>query len=362
MRPQLKPALRRLWRDGTTLQLGLDPTRAVVIGGLDARSARLVESLDGSRDLTGLHATAARMGIGSTQVDDLLVLLARSGVLEDAAADHSILATIPRDERDRLAPDLAAASLAQPAADGGGVGVISRRRSRAVTVLGAGRVGAALVALLAAAGVGTLVVEDAATTVWGDVSPAGLGPDDVGARRQDAATRAARRVAPSVRTRAGTGGSTGGGRLVPDIAVVTGEPVGHDARAVDRLVRAGVPHLFARVRDVTGLVGPLVLPGRSSCQRCHDLHRADRDPAWPSIAAQLSSAGRHRVVAGDVVLATAVAAHAGLQVLAFLDGDPAPPALDGTLEIAQSDGLVRRRSWSPHPACGCAWHRADPAL
>jgi hypothetical protein len=357
VRPQLKPALRRLWRDGTTLQLGPDPARAVVIGGLDARSARLVESLDGSQDLTGLHATAARMGIGSTQVDDLLVLLARSGVLEDAAADHSVLGAIPRDERDRLAPDLAAASLARPGADGGGVGVISRRRSRVVAVHGAGRVGAALAALLAAAGVGTLVVEDAATTVWGDVSPAGLGPDDVGARRQDAASRAVRRFAPSVRTRAGTSGS-----LTPHIAVVTGEPVGHDARAVDRLVRAGVPHLFARVRDVTGLVGPLVLPGRSSCQRCHDLHRADRDPAWPSIAAQLSSAGRHRVVAGDVVLATAVAAHAGLQVLAFLDGDPAPPTLDGTLEIGQPDGLVRRRSWSAHPACGCAWHRSDPAL
>ena len=35
------------------------------------------------------------------------------------------------------------------------------------------------------------------------------------------------------------------------------------------------------------------------------------------------------------MLATAVAAHAALQVLAFLDGDPAPPAVDGTLEISR---------------------------
>ena len=60
------------------------------------------------------------------------------------------------------------------------------------------------------------------------------------------------------------------------------------------------------------------------------------------------------------MLATAVAAHAALQVLAYLDGDPAPPAVDGTLEIALADGRVRRRRWAAHPACGCAWgHLSD---
>ena len=71
-----------------------------------------------------------------------------------------------------------------------------------------------------------------------------------------------------------------------------------------------------------------------------------------------------RVAACDTVLATAVAAHAALQALAFLDGDPAPPAVDGTLEISQADGRVRRRSWGVHPACGCSWDGrldAEPA-
>ncbi|HEU4913198.1 MAG TPA: ThiF family adenylyltransferase [Actinomycetes bacterium] len=361
VRPQLKPALRKVWRDGTTLQLGLDPSRAVVIGGLDPRSARLVDALDGTCDIPGLKATAARLGVTPRAVEDLLVLLARSGVLEDAAADHRVLASLPRAERDRLGPDLAAASILHAGADSG-VGVVSRRRGRVVAVHGAGRVGAPLVALLAAAGVGTLVVEDAGVTTPADLSPAGLGPDDTGARRQDAAARAVRRIAPSVRTRPPP---ARGARDATDLVVITGEPAANDRRTVDRLVRAGVPHLVARVRDTTGLVGPLVLPGRSSCLRCHDLHRADRDPAWPAVAAQLSAAGRHRVSACDVMLATAVAAHAGLQVLAFLDGDTGsgvPSTVDGTLEIAQLDGRVRRRSWTTHPACGCTWPRAEPEL
>ena len=227
------------------------------------------------------------------------------------------------------------------------MGVLSRRRRGVVAVHGAGRVGACLVSLLAAAGVGTLVIDDTGTTSPADLSPGGLGADDLGARRQDASGRNARTVAPSVRSRLSTG-------QAPDLAVVADDQTS-DSRLADSLLRRGVPHLFARVRDATGLIGPLVLPGRSSCQRCHDLHRSDRDPAWPSISAQLAAASRHRSTACDVVLAAAVAASAGLQVLAFLDGDPAPPAVDGTLEIDQSDGRVRRRSWSVHPSCGCSW-------
>ncbi len=45
-----------------------------------------------------------------------------------------------------------------------------------------------------------------------------------------------------------------------------------------------------RVRDGTGLVGPLVIPGMTSCLRCADLHRSDRDAAWPAVAAQLRDA------------------------------------------------------------------------
>src|SRR3954453_8617725 len=67
-RPQLKPALRRVWRDGSTIQLGVDPARAVVIGGLDAGSARLLESLDGSRDLRGLTVGAARLGVDADRL------------------------------------------------------------------------------------------------------------------------------------------------------------------------------------------------------------------------------------------------------------------------------------------------------
>jgi hypothetical protein len=348
-RPQLKPALRRVWRDESTLQLGVDPRHAVVISGLDPRCARLVDALDGTRERSDLLTTARRLGIDASRAHELLGLLERSGVLDDASADRRLLASLNQGERDRLAPDLAAASLAHRSVDGG-VAVLTRRRSAVVAVRGAGRVGAAVTTLLAAAGIGTLVVNDPAITSAADVTPAGHSLQDVGATRADAAIRAARRLNNGLRR------ALPRNRRDADVVVLCPERGGL-GDLPDRLVRGGVVHLFAEVRDITGVVGPLVLPGRSSCGRCHDLHRADRDPAWPSVAAQLTDAARQPTAACDVVLATAVAAQAATQVLAFLDGDPAPPAVDGTIEVAQVDGRTRRRGWTVHPLCGCGWPR-----
>ncbi len=42
-----------------------------------------------------------------------------------------------------------------------------------------------------------------------------------------------------------------------------------DPRVVRDLHAAGVPHLPVRVRDGTGLVGPLVVPGVTSCLGNH---------------------------------------------------------------------------------------------
>jgi hypothetical protein len=103
-------------------------------------------------------------------------------------------------------------------------------------------------------------------------------------------------------------------------------------------------------------VGPFVLPGRSSCLRCADLHRSDRDPGWPAVAAQLGAVPAR--TACDVALATLVAAQAALQVLCLIDGGPLPPTVGGTLETRLPAGVTRRRGWAVHPACGCSWPRA----
>lgn len=131
-----------------------------------------------------------------------------------------------------------------------------------------------------------------------------------------------------------------------------------DPRLVRELHTERVPHLPVRVRDGTGLVGPLVLPGVTSCLACADLHRRDRDAAWPAVAAQL----RHTVAHTDraTVLATVALALSQVeQVIAAVRGLAAerdltaPPTLNATLELDLATGSIMRRRWTRHPLCDC---------
>ncbi len=143
-----------------------------------------------------------------------------------------------------------------------------------------------------------------------------------------------------------------------DLVVLTDTLVS-DPRVLRDLHAARVPHLPVRVRDGTGLVGPLVIPGVTSCLTCADLHRSDRDAAWPALADQL----RRTVTAADraTVLGTAALAltQVDLVVRAMRD-DPdgadtgsAPITLDTTVEFDVGSGSVLTRRWSRHPACTC---------
>ena len=129
-----------------------------------------------------------------------------------------------------------------------------------------------------------------------------------------------------------------------------------DPRLARDLTRGGVAHLPVRVRDGRGLVGPLVIPGVTSCLTCADLHRTDRDAAWPVLAAQL----RGRVGTADRATLLATAALALRQVhtvLAAVRGSraraAAPATLSTTLEVDVDAGAIRARHWPRHPGCGC---------
>jgi hypothetical protein len=131
-----------------------------------------------------------------------------------------------------------------------------------------------------------------------------------------------------------------------------------DPRMLRDLHVQGVAHLPVRVRDGAGLVGPLVIPGVTSCLGCADLHRRDRDAAWPVVAAQL----RDTVGVADraTLLATAALALSQVnRVIGAVRGSHAepdsgpPPALNTTLEFDVHAGSIAARHWPKHPLCSC---------
>lgn len=337
LRPQLSPSARRLWRDRETLQLGRTPGRAVVLAGVDSVVRGVLALLDGTRDRAGLLQAASLLGHPPASTEAVLNKLDEAGVLEDAAADRSVMGQLQRSERDRLASDLVSLRAVRPS---GALPAVRRRRASRVVVEGTGRVGAVVAALLAVAGVGSVDVVDEGVTRPEDCGVGGLTFDAVGRRRGEACRELLAALAPSVRTAP---------LVLPDLVVLSpaaGVPVPEAPRLV--------PHLVAEVREGTGVVGPLVRPGISACLHCLELTRTDRDPGWPALAAQLSMPATG-VAACDSALALAVAAQVVHQALAFLDGAGLPASVGGTLELALPDWRWRRRSWQLHPACGCAW-------
>ncbi|MBC7639045.1 MAG: TOMM precursor leader peptide-binding protein [Rhodoferax sp.] len=365
-RPRLRPGLPRAWRDPTTLQVGLAPGPGVVLTGVRPGDEALLGALDGAHDLDQLRQLAARHHVAHSRLAELIDVLGRSRLILDdvrsPVADRADLTRLGEVARARLAPDADAWSLVH---DTDGLRLIAARGRRHVVIEGGGRFASALAATLLATGVGAVTLRAPGRVRAGDVLPAGAAPVEVGRPWPEVALRARARLAgaplsasgqPSAPTQPPAPVVRAFGDA--DLAVLVGIDV-LDSRVGDDLVRRDVPHLAVVVSADRIVVGPLVRPGRSACLRCLDLHRRDRDPAWPHLVAQLLGRRGYPAPVGESALCTAAAGLAALQVLAELDaahtGRPlAPDAVGRTLEISLPDAAVRRRPWRPHPGCGCS--------
>ncbi len=362
MRPALKPGLLPVWRNRDTVQFGVDPRRAIALTGMRGAAA-LLGLLDGSRDHAQVLAAAGDLGIAPEAADRVITLLAAGGALHDFPV--STYRMLPHPLRSRLAPELATAALAYGDGDGG-ARVLARRQGACVRVHGMSRAGLCVASLLTASGIGLVVStgeapgppadpdqpDELTPASHGDIpAPAPPGPGGSPAPAPPGPGGSPTSVLP------GPPGSPASGRPPcydrgrrPDLLILADT---YRRELPDSLVRDRIPHLATTASEAIGVVGPLVLPGRTACLRCLDLARAERDPAWPLILAQLNACAADPP-ACDTVLAATVAAQAAAQALSFIDrAAPASAVSNGTLELVLPDWQWRRRTWRPHHRCEC---------
>jgi len=250
--------------------------------------------LDGLRTLTEVRADCP-----GTSSRRLLTAALAAGAIEDARLGSEALRWTPAEQRTRVLGDLAGAAhrLRDPAE---AIRVVDRRMSTTITVRGEGQMADLLREVIPSCGMPVTPSEQATLTVLAD-----RGHPDASA-------------GPS-----------------------TGEPLG--------------AHLPVRAYGSVGSVGPLIVPGRTPCLHCHDLHRRDRDLDWPLIGVQWAQcAERHAPV--DSLLAHQLAVASAQVIRDWIDSPEAVTQWSGfALAFGPSSGDATIEQRPAHPLCGCQW-------
>lgn len=312
-RPWTRDDVPVVWRSDSCVEIGWPP-RHERIDAVDPAHIAWLLGLRGEHELADAVTLGSAQGLRPALMRRLIGAGVRSGLVDDAAAMPESLRDVPMHLRDLIAPDVIAVrhlhggtSLARD--------TINRRQRAEVAIQGSGPVAEAAALVLTCSGVGN-IVQDRAT--------------HSGSKRHRRAThqRACHVLCDTAH---------------PDAAA---DP---DAMALD------IPHVAVAVTGARAVIGPLVIPGRTSCLRCRDLHLADADETWARAAVQWAARRPGPPAAG---LAHLSGAWAALHALAVIDAGPAlvqAPALNAALVIELPAAGVQLQSRPPHPLCGCLW-------
>lgn len=323
-RYRLGPGLRLVERGENCLQIGTDAPRRVILNNAPRQAVAVLAALDGREPLGRiLGRQPAQPALWTELVRRLL--------------DAGLLGRIPDTDDHVLGFGEERAHLTHRYGTDVADVLLMRRADAIVEIRGAGRVASTLALQLAASGVGHLHHAPDRPLRRADLLPPDSGQLD------DRSRTAARLKAVSDRIQV----QPVAGHQRPSVVVIAGDGPA-DAGLAKSLVEDDIPHLAVWAGAARAVVGPLVLPGMSSCLWCAELSRTDADAGWPLVR----QAVLREPVAPPAVLAAGAATLAAAEVLELVEGVHRPASVDGTVEW-DATGLPRRRSWTRHPQCSC---------
>lgn len=108
------------------------------------------------------------------------------------------------------------------------------------------------------------------------------------------------------------------------------------------------PHLHVGIRHIRALVGPLVVPGVTSCFRCMHLHRVDQDSTWPLQTISWRNSIEHSTADSSLIQITA--GFSLCVIRAWLDG---LHVTDSSWRTELPIPLFIASHQAEHPLCGC---------
>lgn len=338
-RLRFHPWHRPILRCAGEVQFGLLP-EGPIVAGLTQAEVALLARLDGSRSLRTSFREAAATGVEAPRWRELVDLLVELGLVESLPAHVAWSGSARR-------PTLGSALGSEPAS--------SRRRA----VAGGG--GPAPLSLTGPSGL---------TAFTGPVVVDGSGPlaeQLLTLLSRDLPVRAASTGSAVMSRPVASMGTVSSAVTVdqvtatPSLVVLVGAPA-LDPRSGDRWLASGTTHLPVSAAGRRTTIGPLVEGPAGPCLWCLDLHRADRDDAWPTVMAQLcpdeatgltaSAPGSGPLHGLDLLTAAELYLTAGsvaVFVQSVLAGHRPPPGI--SIDICLPWPRTDHRRWAVHPRC-----------
>lgn len=317
-RYRLAPDLTVVRRDERTIQIGTNAPRRVLIS--DAPP----------------HADAVLAGLGTVgNLADAIGALGGDARWSAVFADLALRGLIePARRTPRCAPRLVGEHLALVHRHGsdGADRILTSRTDAVVVIEGTGLAADLIAAIVDAAGVGRVH----------RVTGCGTAPAarTTSSRRDGLAARVARSALYGEQVHFGPPAP----QVQPTVTVLAGLDDVAPGR-IATLVACALPHLPVDVGTARAVIGPLVVPGRTTCTHCVERHRLAADPGWRPASTPQADA--------PALLTHRAAVAAASQVLAFVDGEGRPATIGASIELSGESLTPHLRRWPMHPDCPC---------
>ena len=338
--PKLAPGVRFYERGPNHIQIGINPSSALVI------HKQVGEVL--AKLLTGAHSAAEickqleLVGHDFQSSENFLNQIVELGLVEPGPVAATYDQQNPVSEIQRL-------NLSRETY--GDLDAINRRIGCEISIRGAGRLGMTVCLLLASAGFPNITVHDSTIVSESDLTPWGASRIDIGIRRDAVAKNLVERMIRGVSAHKNSLRY----RSIQKIEILLPEQRADfpwiSAISADGLVATDTPHMFAATSSSESLVSSVIVPGQTPCLRCLHLHKCDQDPQWSIIDLQVSQ--NPIVDSAGITLILRAAMEVTRIVSAWIDStDNLEPHL---LKSGQTWDSAEMYPTFYHPSCGCRW-------
>ena len=341
--PQLAPGVHFFERNESQIQIGINPSSAII---LDKQIGKQIfQLLSGNNSVAQICLELNQAGFTESSGRNFLIRLANLGLLTAGPTTQTYDDKNPVSGLQRLNLNRETVGSHQ---------AMKARIACEIAIHGAGRLGTTLALLLASSGYPNITVRDSQLVREDDLTPWGASRVDIGNRRDHTVRNLMERM---IR------GASSHKNSLRFQALRRVEILLPDQRAnfpwiaatsADTFAAKDISYLFAATSSSASLISSIITPGQQPCLRCLHLHRCDQDPAWPRIELQVAAHSAVDTAPIALIIRTALLIQATLNrwVDAVLTDAPAnSPSSFTQLGLLPSQDETYPTYF--HPACGC---------